>query len=139
MQTNLKKLFGLAALTVCTLLSNVSSSHAAANCEDSLKPLYKCTATFEGGAPFEYCVNAYDSVRHDGRFLLDAGGIYNYCSCGAKGVDFGSTKDFFCDQADAGWAVSVGKVTGNKIKGQAYDLLPDKRAIFTCEAVASCP
>jgi hypothetical protein len=136
-----KPLFSLAistALAISTVLGNLSASYAG-NCESNLQPAYDCTATFENGSSLQYCVVAYNFVPGDGHFYLDAGGVPNYCTCGAKGAQFGQGKDFLCDQWTDGTAVTVGKITGNKIKGQAYDSDTASRALLTCEAVAVCP
>ena len=138
MRTSVFPLAISAALTILATIGALSSSYAG-NCESALQPMYSCTAKFEHSPSIQYCVYAHNSVPGDGYFELDASGVPNYCTCGAKSADFGEGKDFFCDQWISGTAVTVGKITGNKIKGQAYDSDTHERALVTCEVVSTCP
>ncbi len=137
----------LTALVALLMTGNFSPSYAA-NCEANLKPLYKCTSTFEDGGTVDYCLATSNVViPNDGIFSLVADSTYYAgCTCETKGRPpdprFGaSSKDFFCSDNGTG-TTSIGKLTGNKINGQVFNTtagLLGLRSVFTCEAVAACP
>lgn len=115
----------------------------AANCETTIKPVYKCTATFENGGIVDYCVAVDFASRTDGEFLMVADQTYYaFCTCKATETTttthFGAARDFFCTE-DATNTISVGKVTGNKMKGQSFNTSVGARSVFTCQAAATCP
>lgn len=141
MQTSLI-VASLATFTALIITGHLSPSYAA-NCEARLKPLYNCTATFDGGGSVNYCIAVDFEPRTDGEFLMVADNTYYaYCTCRATGaspnVDFGVARNFFCTE-DATNTTSIGAATGNTIKGQSFNTSVEIRSVFTCRATAACP
>lgn len=140
MWTSFKKT-SLATVTALIMTGTLSSSHAA-NCEAALKPRYECTATFENGGSVNYCVTVDFASRTDGEFLMVADQTYYaFCTCKTTGttpnMHFGAAKDFFCTE-DATNTTSVGKATGNSMRGQSFNTSVGVRSVFTCQAVTAC-
>jgi hypothetical protein len=145
----------LAALAVLILAGNLSRTNAASytdgpNAFSSEKLVrvtsYQCTATFEKYAPRTYCAEMRVATPDDdGLFTFtDYQASVQFCTDEARGnppnVQFGVSRDFFCNEPNTGIA-SIGRVMGNKIKGQLYgqNVVGGVRAVFTCEQVATCP
>jgi hypothetical protein len=132
----------LAALAASIMAGNLSYADAA-NCETGLKPLYKCTADFDNGGSVDYCVAVDSGPREDGEFVMVADQTYYaLCTCNATGnppnVNFGVSRDFVCAE-DATHTTSIGRTTGNKIKGQTFNTSVGIRSVFACQAVVTCP
>ncbi len=105
---------------------------------------WKCTVELSTGALVPYCLNLTGTSGEGAQRTFDmvsSGPYPRVCSCGAKGkgakARFNAASSYLCFDESTDTAES-GKIVGEKLVGQIYNVSVDVRGTFSCVPDPAC-